>query len=92
MQHNRGIYFEKGTMEGCYILFQHNSRGFSIGTEECDGPDLILNSTEYVYLCISGAHSGSDHDYWVIEDFDGPIKPRHSGYVYDFGSLRIRLL
>ena len=55
MQHNRGIYFEKGTMEGCYILFQHNSRGFSIGTEECDGPDLILNSTEYVYLCISGS-------------------------------------
>ena len=29
---------------------------------------------------------------YVIEAFDGPIKLRHSGYTYEFGGQRIRLL
>ena len=92
MQQYQGIYFEKGTMQGCYILFQQGANGFSIGTEECDGPDLLIKSPYYVYLCITGAHNGCAQDYYVIEDFDGPLKLRHSGHVYDFGTMRIQLL
>lgn len=92
MQQYQGIYFEKGTMEGCYIVFRHGTNGFTIGTEETEGNDLIIKSNQSIYLWIASAHNGCSHDYYVIEDFDGPIKLRHSGHVYDFGTLRIQLI
>ena len=92
MQEYQGIYFEKGIMEGCVLMFPQGASGVCIGTEEIDGPDLIVKSPEYIYLCITGSNSGSAHDYFVVEDFDGPIKLRHSGHVYDFGTLRLQLL
>ena len=92
MQQYQGIYFEKGIMEGCVLMFPQGASGVCIGTEEIDGPDLIVKSPEYIYLCITSANSGSLQDYYVVEDFDGPFKVRHSGYVYDYGTLRIRLL
>ena len=92
MKQFQGIYFEKGRRQGFYIIFQQGMRGFSIGTEEIDGPDLLIKSPYYVYLSIGSAQNGCVHDYYVIEDFDGPIKLRHSGHIYDFDTVRIQLL
>lgn len=92
MQEFQGIYFEKGTMQGCYVLFQQGANGFSIGTEEVDGPDMLIKNPDYVYLSITGANNNYTQDYYVVEDYDGPVKLRHSGHIYDFGTLRIQLV
>ena len=92
MHSGRGIYWEKNGKQLCRILFDCGSRGICIGSDISEGPDLIINTDEYVYLCITGANTGSPNDYLVIEDFDGPVKLRHSGFVYDLGTQRIQLL
>lgn len=92
MEQNRGIYWEKGALQGCSIVFQDNNRAISIGSEECDGPELLVRSDAYIYLYLYSAGTDCPNDYYVIEDFDGPVKLRHSGFVYDFGDQRIRLL
>ena len=86
----QGIYWEKGALQGCYILFQKGKNSLSIGTEESDGPKILIKSNSYVYLYVSGADN--PHDYYVIEDFDGPFKLHHSGDVFDYGDQRILLL
>ena len=90
----QGVYWEKGLMEGCYFMFplKPNTSSFCIGSEEIDGPDLLIRTRSYVYLCVGSGKSGDIHDYLVINDFDGPIKPAHSGDVFDFGSERFRLV
>jgi len=92
MKLNQGVYWEKGAMQGCYILFRNGNSSFCIGSEEIDGPALLINSDSYVYLCVKSANNGCPHDYYVIEDFDGPLVLRHSGYIYTCGGQRIHLL
>ena len=92
MNQNQGVYWEKGAFQGCCILFEDRNSGFSIGSEEIDGPGLLINSDSYFYLIVRSANNGCPNDYCVIEDFDGPIKLRHSGHIYEFGGQRIRLL
>lgn len=92
MKQNQGVYWEKGAFQGCYIIFKDCNSSFSIGSEEIDGPGLLINSNSYIYLLVRSANNGCSNDYYVIEDFDGPLKLRHSGYVYEFGEQRIRLL
>ena len=92
MKRYQGIYWEKGAMQGCYIMFQDGRSSFCVGSEAADGPSLLIQSDSYVYLCISSANNGCPNDYCVIEDFDGPIRLRHSGYVYEYGDQRIHLL
>lgn len=89
---HQGVYWEKGAFQGCYILFGDRSSGFSIGSEDIEGPGLLVNSDSYLYLVVHSANNGCPNDYYVIEDFDGPLKLRHSGYIYEFGGQRIRLL
>ena len=91
LKHTQGIYWEKGALQGCCITFTDENSSFCIGSEPADGPGLLVESNSYIYLCVSSAKNGSD-DYYVIEDFDGPIRLRQSGFVYDFGDQRIRLL
>ena len=91
MQH-KGVYWEDKTGQGHYILFRDGVTHFCIGTEESEGPDLLLHSDRYIYLYIIPGDQGCPDDYLVVEDFDGPFKPRPGGFVYDFGALRIRLL
>ena len=88
----QGVYWEKGAFQGCCILFKDHNSGFTIGSEEIDGPGLLINSHSYVYLSVHSANNGCPNDYYVIEDFDGPLKLRHSGSIYEFGGQRIRLL
>lgn len=92
MKHNQGVYWEKGALQGCFILFQDDSAGFCIGSEEFDGPTLLINSDSYIYLSVQSAGNGCPNDYYVIESFDGPFVLRHSGYVYERGGQRIQLL
>ena len=92
MKQNQGVYWEKGAFQGCYIIFEDQNSGFSIGSEEIDGPALLINSNSYVYFMVRGANNGCPNDYYVIEDFDGPLVLRHSGYLYESGGQRIRLL
>ena len=88
----QGVYWEQGIFRDCRILFEEPNSGFTIGSEPSDGPTLLINSRSYIYLCVQGATNGCPNDYYVIEDFDGPIKVRHSGHVYEFAGQRIRLL
>lgn len=88
----QGVYWEKGAMQGCYILFRDGRYSLCVGSERRDGPALLINSDSHVYLCVFSANNGDPNDYNVIEDFDGPLMPRHSGYVYECGGQRIRLL
>lgn len=92
MNQNRGVYWEKGAFQGCYILFEDRNSSFSVGSEKIDGPGMLINSNSYIYLLVRSANNGCPNDYYVIEDFDGPVKLRHSGHIYEFGGQRIRLL
>lgn len=92
MAHNQGVYWEKGAMQGCYILFRDGNTNLCVGTEEIDMPKLLIKSNSYFYLSIQSADNGSPYDYYVVEDFDGPLKLRHSGYVYESEDQRIILL
>lgn len=92
MAQNQGVYWEKGAMQGCCILFQEGNSLLSIGSEEADGPNLLIRSEDYVYFYVTGAGNDRPNDYCVIEDFDGPLKLRHSGYIYESGGQRLRLL
>lgn len=92
MKYIQGVYWEKGALQGCCITLHDENSGFCIGSEPSDGPELLIKSNSYVYLCVCSAKNGCPNDYYVVEDFDGPFRLRHSGYVYDFGDQRIRLL
>ena len=92
MEHIQGIYWEKGALQGCSITFHDEKSVISIGSEAADGPELLINSSSYIYLYIHRGPNDCPHDYYVIEDFDGPFRLRRSGHVYDFGDQRIRLL
>lgn len=92
MARYQGVYWETGAMQGCCILFRDGRYSLCVGSEESDGPALLINSNSYVYLCVRSANNGDPNDYYVIEDFDGPLMLRHSGYVYECGGQRIRLL
>ena len=92
MVRNQGVYWEKGAMQGCCILFQDANGRFCVGSEQIDGPALLINSDSYIYLCVYSADNGCPNDYYVIEDFDGPLVLRHSDYIYESGGQRIRLL
>ena len=45
MAQNQGVYWEKGAMQGCCILFQEGNSCLSIGSEEADGPNLVYGIT-----------------------------------------------
>ena len=90
----QGVFWERGLMEGCYFMFppKPNASSFCIGSAEIDCPDLLIKSKSYVYLSVGSADTGGVHDYFVVDDFDGPIKLAHSGDVFDFGSECFRLV
>ena len=92
MEKRQGIYWEKGALQGCQIIFQDENSHLCIGSEDADGPTLLIRNDSYMYLYITSAHNGCPNDYFVIEDFDGPFKLRHSGYIYESGNQRIQLL
>lgn len=92
MKQNQGVYWKKGALEECYIIFRDGRTGFCIGSAEIDGPSLLVKSNSYFYLCVQSANNGCPNDYFVVEDFDGPVKLRNSGYIYDFGDQCIQLL
>jgi len=92
MKQNQGVYWEKGALQGCYIIFREGNRGLCIGSEKIDGPSILINSDSYLYLCIYTANNGCSNDYYVVEDYDGPVRLVHSGHIYEYGGQRIRLL
>lgn len=89
---NQGVYWQKGAMPGCCILFQDDDSHFCIGSDSFDGPSLLIDSDSYVYLSVTSAKNGCPNDYMVIEDFDGPSILQHSGYIYEHGGQVIQLL
>ncbi len=90
----QGIYWEKGLLESCYFMFpcKPGRGGFSIGSSEMDCPDLLIKSKSNVYLCVGSANTGEPQDYFVTNDFDGPIRMAHSGDIFDFESERFKLV
>ncbi len=90
----QGVFWEKGTMEGCYILFPKGYKhSFCVGTEESDSPTFLIKSDRYIYLCVKSGDDCGPNGYYVIEgDFDSPFVYRQSGYVIDFGTERFLLL
>ena len=90
----QGIVWEAGLLPGRLLLFpvNHGRGGICIGTEETDGPDLLIKAEGYVYFYVSSAGNGNPHDYYVITDYDGPFMPAHSGDVFKFGKESFRLV
>jgi len=92
MKQKQGIYWEKGALKGCCILFEDYPCGVCMGSEQIDGPSILIKSDSYFYFCVQSANNGCPNDYYVLEDFDGPVRLMHSGYIYECGGQRIRLL
>ena len=86
--------WETGQLAGCVILFPANrNRGeVCIGTEIIDDPIFLIKSDSYVYFLVGGAGTDNPHDYYVLRDFDDPIRPAHSGELFQFGKDSFRLL
>lgn len=91
---HQGFVWETGQLAGCAILLPANRDcgGISIGTEAIDGPVFLIKSDSYVYFLVGSAGNGNPHDYYVINDFDGPIRPAHSGDTFHIGKESFRLL
>ena len=92
MKQDQGLYWEKGALQGCYIIFREGNGGLCIGSEEIDEPSILIKSDSYFYLCVQSANNGCSNDYYVVEGFDGPFRLVHSGYIYECGGQRILLL
>ena len=93
----KGIYFEKGPMIGCTILLpKKRVKSFSIGTSSIDSPDLLVECSEYFYLCVGNEFSPGGltkrHQYGIIIDAEGPIVEAQSGMTFNYGDVSIRLL
>ena len=90
----QGFIWEEGRLSGCVFLFpaERNQSGICIGTEAEEEPDLLIRSDSYVYFMVGAAESEEPNHYYVINDFDGPVKPANSGDVFRFGDNTFRLL
>lgn len=90
----QGIVWIAGQLEGLvlHLSEKEGQQVFCIGTEAEEGPDLLIHSDTYVYFCVRGSESNNPHEYYVICDFDGPIRPAQSGDVFRFGKEVFRLL
>ena len=88
----QGFVWESGDSSVCVFLLPDNKGGRSIciGTEEIDGPNILIKNDIYVYFCLNG--TDNPHEYMVITDYDGPFTTAHSGDVFRFGKTAFHLL
>ncbi len=90
----QGIVWIAGQLEGFvfHLSEKEGQQVLCIGTEAEECPDLLIHSDTYIYFYVSGSKSNNPHEYYIICDFDGPIRPAQSGNVFRFGKEAFRLL
>lgn len=72
-----------------YFYFGNNESQYCIGTEDIDGPDILLNRDYYIYFCVQ--YDEKSDSYLVINDFDGPFReyPRGEKFLYGIDSFTL---
>lgn len=73
-----------------YRYFVNNVSVFCVGTEAIDDPDILLNRDYYIYFCVS--YDEKSDSYFVINDFDGPIRKYAHGEKFIYGIDSFTLL
>lgn len=72
-----------------YVYFD-GANSTTFGSEECDGPTILLDRDYYMYLSIS--FDLERDSYMVIEDFDGPLRFYPHGEIFTYGIESFTLL